>query len=113
MKLAKYCQEFEARLGSIETSLLRFDAQALQFCQDEIGKILNQLLCWKITPEALDESDRRALSSFRKALAKIQARADQGSNLCLGWRQLCVTAGYTSQGKPQFVMTESSACYEG
>ena len=113
MKLAEYCQETEAGLGNIEACLLQFQPEALQRCQDEISVVLEQLLSWKGSQEPLDESDRTALASLRKALRKLQARADQGMNLCLGWRQLRMTAGYTSQGQPQFVATESNSSFEG
>jgi len=113
MTLARYCQESAARLRSIETGLLEFHPQAIEHCRDEMGNVLDQLLRWKITPETMDESDLGALVSFRDALKKLQARADQGTNLCLGWRQLHLTAGYTCHGEPQFVVTESNTNYEG
>ena len=113
MRLSEYCEETEARLPGMEKILLEFSPQALVHFQEEVENILERLRHWKHTPEAFDERDRRALTSLRKALATLQARADQGSNLCLGWRQLCVAAGYTSQGQPQFMTTDSSASYEG
>jgi hypothetical protein len=113
MKLSDFCVETEARLTALEKVLLEFSPQALGKFQEEAGSILDQLRHWKHNPGAFDEWDRSALSSLRKALAKVQARADQGTNLCLGWRQLCLTAGYTIQGQPQFMTTDSSASYEG
>ena len=113
MQLAEYLQKTEAQLGTIEANLMRFHPQALQCCQEEMANILKELRRRKLAAEPLDERDRHELAKFRKSLVKLQARADQGANLCLGWRQLCLTAGYTSQGHPQFFTTESSASYEG
>lgn len=113
MQLAEYLQKTEAQLETLEANLMRFHPQALQHCQEEMANMLEELRRWKLAAERLDERDRSELAKFRKALAKVQARADQGAKLCLGWRQLCLTAGYTSQGHPQFFATESSASYEG
>lgn len=112
MKLGEYCQETESGLVNLQARLLEFQPEALQHCQEEISKVLEELLRWKEARAPLDASDRRALESFRKALARLQARAEQGTNLCLGWRQLRLTAGYTSEGQPQFIPTESSASFE-
>jgi len=113
MRLSEYCQETEAQLPAMEKTLLEFSPQALEQFQEEACNILEQLRFWKQTPATLDEKDRSALLRLRKGLAKVQARADQGTKLCLGWRQLCLTSGYTSQGQPQFMTTDSSASYEG
>src|SRR5271154_3654167 len=108
MQLAEYLQQTEAQLETLEANLMRFHPQALQHCQEEMANILEKLRRWKFTAGPLDERDRSELAKFRKALEKLQARADQGKNLCVGWRQLCLTASYTSQGHPQFFATESS-----
>jgi len=113
MKLAEHCQEAEGRLRRIDASFLEFSPEAIQLCQDEIIKVLEVLLRWKVAPEPLDDQDRSALASFRKAVAEVQARAVQGVNLCFGWCQLRQATGYTSQGRPQLVPAESSASYRG
>lgn len=113
MKLEEHCTAAEARLRSLEARLLEFRPEAMDYCLEELPKVLESLQRWTAFPEPVDAKDRKALKSLRETAGRLRFQADIGTNLCLGLVHLRLGVGYTNKGQPWVLGGESSASYEG
>jgi len=113
MKLEEHCLEAETRLRGMEARLHEFRPEAMDECLQELPRVLANLKQWLATPQPVDAEDRKALKSLSETVRRLRLQADYGTNLCLGWIQLRLGVGYTNQGQPWVLGTESSATFEG
>jgi hypothetical protein len=89
------------------------EPSALERCEVDLRAVASLMARWVSSPEPTGAGDRAALKNLQTAVRRLGVQVEQGSNLCSGWAQIRLAAGYSGQGKPIFVAAESTASYEG
>jgi hypothetical protein len=56
---------------------------------------------------------RQELLQVRQAAARLKAQFDHGSNYCMGLLQAWIGTGYSAQGRPVLIPSESKSSFEG
>jgi hypothetical protein len=112
MRLAECCQDAENRLAAIQKLLTTPEPSALERCEAELRAAAILLAPWVSSPEPARVEDRAALRTLRKSVRRVAAQLEHGTNLCSGWAQIRLAAGYSIQGKPVLAAAEPLASYE-
>ena len=111
MRLDERCREAEARIRKLQVSITNPSAACLEACADELREVI-RLLAEGERSCSIMPCDRLAVQQFKRTIRRLGSQLDHGSNLCLGWLQLCAGAGYTDQGRPLLSEVEVGAGYE-
>jgi hypothetical protein len=115
MTLAERCSQLEARLRTLQSNLCPPDASRLERCEGELHEVI-RLLTDCVVDERSTPDNRpaaqAALRQLRATTRQLRAQVEHGLNLCQGWAQVHVSAGYTDQGRPILAGTENNACYD-
>jgi hypothetical protein len=112
MKLAEYCREAETRLQTVRDALSHPTPEDFERCLAELRDIAIGLQTWISSPQRPDEESRAILDDLRRSVSRLNLQAERGAALCLGWMQISMGAGYTSQGQPFLLHADSQAMYE-
>lgn len=110
------CRTAEARLREIGTALLHPHPDLLNHSEAQLREIAVWLQAEiKRIPKgaSLDPEVRDAAKALRQTARRLNAQIDYASNLCLGWAQLRLSTGYTSDGRPLLAATEAQSTFEG
>lgn len=115
MTLAERCGQLEARLRTLQSNLCPPDAGRLERCEGELHEVI-RLLTDCVVDERSTPDNRpgaeAALRQLRATTRQLGAQVEHGLNLCQGWAQIHVSAGYTDQGRPILAGAENSASYD-
>jgi len=109
MTLKERCQAGQGKLEEISTALLDPRPAVLDHCEVELHEVMVLL-----DPRSVGSTraDRDDLLRLRRRIRMLALQTQQAVNLCQGWVQLGVSAGYTNQGKPALPLSEPRASYE-
>ena len=108
------CLYAEAKLQEVRQLLLDVRPESVDRCQSElqqIATVLEQLVsqgALQSTPGASS-----ALLRIRRSANGLKLQIEYASNLCLGWIQLRLGAGYTAQGLPVLIANGPASSFEG
>ena len=92
--------------------LLEARPEAVDRCQTALQRVVDILEAAHRGENGLHRSDpllSAALLRIRRSALGIQLQIEYASNLCSGWLQLRLGAGYTDQGLPVLVTDESAS----
>ena len=113
MTIKERCKTAEAKLEEISTALLDYRPETLDGCEAQLQEIAGLLDRESFEASELPvPADRSALLQLRKRSALLGLQVQQAANLCQGWAQLCLSEGYTSQGRPVLPSSAPQASYE-
>ena len=121
MTLKDRCQAGEAKLEHVSNALLDPRPEILEHCETDLQEVMT-LLEGLLESDLADPAagvvpsdrlaDKRALLRLRNRIRLLDIQAQQAGNLCQGWAQLGLSAGYTDQGRPALPPSEPQASYE-
>jgi len=116
MSLEQRCSQLKSRLQTLQASLCPPDPERMERCEAELRDVIRLLAECAADRRPSQDSTRAAeiaaLRQLKQAIQRLGAQLDHGLNLCQGWAQLRLSAGYTNQGRPILVCGESSKSYE-
>jgi hypothetical protein len=107
------CRDAEAKLSELRQLLLDVRPEALERCQGELRQIVAMLEGF-VAQGALPRhpSVSSALLRIRRSAYILGRQIEFASNLCFGWIQLQLGAGYTQQGLPVLAAGEPGSSFE-
>jgi hypothetical protein len=106
-------KDAETRIQRLGQMLLDARPESIERCQSELQQIvalLERLVSEGVHPSSPIAS--AALLRIRRSARLLKLQAEYASNLCLGWIQLRLGAGYTAQGAPLLVQSEAGRTFE-
>jgi hypothetical protein len=108
------CLRAETRIQEIRQILLEPRPDAVERCQSELQQVVAVLegLISK-APFSFDPPASLALRRLRRSAHALKLQIEVASNLCFGWIQLRLGAGYTAQGLPVLIASEPGSSFEG
>ena len=109
MTLNQRCQAGQAKLEEISSALLDPRPEILDSCEVRLQELIALLDSESV---AVSPADRNDLLHLRQRVRLLALQAQQAVNLCQGWAQLGLSAGYTDQGKPALPLSEPRSSYE-
>jgi hypothetical protein len=108
------CVRAEAKLREVRQLLLDARPESVERCQSELQEVVAMLEAL-ISKGALPSNPgvSSALLGIRRSAQALKLQIEFASNLCFGWIQLRLGAGYTAQGLPILIPRESGSTFEG
>ena len=108
------CLHAAAKLGEARQLLLDPRPASVDRCQSELQEVVAMLEAL-ISKGALPSNPgvSSALLGIRRSAQALKLQIEVASNLCFGWIQLRLGAGYTAQGLPILIPRESGSSFEG
>ena len=107
------CLHAEARIREVQQWLLDARPEVVDRCQIELQQIVAVLE--KLVTEGTCQTNppaSSALAGLRRSAHILRLQIEYASNLCLGWIQLRLGAGYTDQGLPALLAVEPGSSFE-
>jgi hypothetical protein len=108
------CLYAEAKLREVRQMLLDARPEVVERCQSELQQIvtvLERLVSGGALQPNPDVSS--ALIGIRRSAHALKLQIECASNLCFGWIQLRLGAGYSAQGLPVLIANEPGSSFEG
>jgi|SRR5271170_55822 len=107
------CLGAEVKLREARQFLLDSRPEAVERCQSELQQVV-AVLEKLVAAEPLQSNPpaSSALLRVRRLAHLLRLQIEFASNLCSGWIQLRLGAGYTEQGLPVLVRRESGSSFE-
>jgi hypothetical protein len=108
------CLYAETKLREARQLLLDARPESVDRCQSELQQVVT-VLERLVSEGALQSSPgaSSALRRIRRSAHALKLQIDYASNLCFGWIQLRLGAGYTAQGLPVLIANEPASSFEG
>lgn len=111
------CQRIQAILREVEQAVLIPGTDMLAQWETELGQAAALLEgiheSMKASDALGDSAIRPALQQIRRMGGTLQAKFEHGSNYCMGLLQARMGTGYSDQGLPVLMPTESRGTFEG
>jgi hypothetical protein len=104
----------EAKLREVRQMLLDARPEVVDRCQSELQQVVTALE--RLVSEGALQSNpgvSSALLRIRRSAHALKLQIEYASNLCFGWIQLRLGAGYTAQGLPVLMAREPGSSFEG
>jgi hypothetical protein len=112
--LLEACAEIETAIRAVQYLLLDPRPEALDRCEAELTKVI-QIMEGLISGPSQERNPAAAASLHQigGGVKRLGLQIAHASNLHLGWAQLRLVTGYTSQGLPVFKTGEERSSFEG
>jgi len=107
------CRYTDTKLREVRRLLLDTRPEAVERCQSELEQIVAVLE--KLVAEGDHPSDTAAtaaLTGIQGSARDLRLQIEYASNLCFGWIQLRLGAGYSRDGLPVLVTGEPGSSLE-
>lgn len=116
MSLEERCGQLNSRLQNLQASLCPPNPERMERCETELKEVIRVLTACaaerRLARDPAHPGERAALRQLKQAIRRLSAQLEHGLNLCQGWAQLRLSAGYTDQGRPILVCGESNTSYD-
>jgi hypothetical protein len=107
------CVRVEARIHEVRQKLLDARPESLDRCESELSQIVAMLEGLVAGGElARNPPVSSALMRIRRSAHALSLQVEYASNLCLGWIQLRLGAGYSADGLPVLVTGDPGSSFE-
>src|SRR5690349_6164723 len=111
MTLKERCHAGEAKLEQVSAALLNPRIEVLDSCESDLLEVIGLLEGESGNSEQLIEGKQDLVRLLHRT-RMLSLQVQQAANLCQGWAQLCLSHGYTEQGRPAVLLSEPRSSYE-
>jgi hypothetical protein len=107
------CRHTEAKIREVRQLLLDARPEAVERCQSELQQVV-AVLEGLVSEGACspDTAASAALLGIQGSARTLRLQIEYASNLCFGWIQLRLGAGYTQQGLPLLATGEQGRSFD-
>ncbi len=116
------CQRIETELRDLQQRVVVPRAETLTECETQLGMIaasletLRQSMRESSAASALPQGNpslRLSIERIQRSAHMLKAQFEHGSNYCMGLLQLRLGTGYSEQGLPVLIPSQTRSCFEG